>query len=342
MPYNVGVAKTGRNQPCPCGSGKKYKFCCGSGGNIIPFPGTVTEPPAKAPLQEAPWDLMAPTEFPSGFVAQQNDAPDDDFLGLTPSQMYDTLNSGFEENESILSFVPRIEWTDVESVPVLEQALYFLTALEELQPLPATQNGNLPRKFVQRVFEHVVKKRLHPGLSASYKEDDLREIDRLRYVLRYSGLIRKYKKAFSVTRAASKMLRERDWIGIYRKIFHGYSFKYSWAFDDEFPELWIVQHSLIFNLYILKQQAQGFVSGVDLGRTYAKAFPVAVDEAARLSSDPVAVVAECFLTRFVERYAAAMGLVIGEPRSSVIHRSDPQQQRWKTTPLFERILEWGV
>jgi SWIM/SEC-C metal-binding protein len=23
-------AKTGRNEPCPCGSGKKYKRCCGA------------------------------------------------------------------------------------------------------------------------------------------------------------------------------------------------------------------------------------------------------------------------------------------------------------------------
>jgi uncharacterized protein YchJ len=23
-------AKTGRNEPCPCGSGKKYKKCCGT------------------------------------------------------------------------------------------------------------------------------------------------------------------------------------------------------------------------------------------------------------------------------------------------------------------------
>ncbi|MGC2775140.1 MAG: YchJ family metal-binding protein, partial [Bradyrhizobium sp.] len=23
------AAKVGRNDPCPCGSGKKYKFCCG-------------------------------------------------------------------------------------------------------------------------------------------------------------------------------------------------------------------------------------------------------------------------------------------------------------------------
>jgi uncharacterized protein YecA (UPF0149 family) len=25
----VHVEKIGRNQPCPCGSGKKYKHCCG-------------------------------------------------------------------------------------------------------------------------------------------------------------------------------------------------------------------------------------------------------------------------------------------------------------------------
>ena len=27
----VRVQKVGRNEPCPCGSGKKYKKCCGSG-----------------------------------------------------------------------------------------------------------------------------------------------------------------------------------------------------------------------------------------------------------------------------------------------------------------------
>ena len=25
----VKAHKIGRNDPCPCGSGKKYKFCCG-------------------------------------------------------------------------------------------------------------------------------------------------------------------------------------------------------------------------------------------------------------------------------------------------------------------------
>lgn len=28
-PYQRETKKIGRNDPCPCGSGKKYKKCCG-------------------------------------------------------------------------------------------------------------------------------------------------------------------------------------------------------------------------------------------------------------------------------------------------------------------------
>ena len=29
MPVHRAAPKIGRNDPCPCGSGKKYKKCCG-------------------------------------------------------------------------------------------------------------------------------------------------------------------------------------------------------------------------------------------------------------------------------------------------------------------------
>ena len=64
-------AKTGRNAPCPCNSGKKYKKCCGQGGDIktdIPpvgkvsakkgqvihgrFPGLVKKPAATGPAYQ--------------------------------------------------------------------------------------------------------------------------------------------------------------------------------------------------------------------------------------------------------------------------------------------------
>lgn len=31
-PLPVQSAKVGRNEPCPCGSGKKHKKCCGASG----------------------------------------------------------------------------------------------------------------------------------------------------------------------------------------------------------------------------------------------------------------------------------------------------------------------
>jgi len=30
MPQRQAGPKVGRNQPCPCGSGRKYKHCCGA------------------------------------------------------------------------------------------------------------------------------------------------------------------------------------------------------------------------------------------------------------------------------------------------------------------------
>jgi len=29
LPVRRSMPKVGRNEPCPCGSGKKYKNCCG-------------------------------------------------------------------------------------------------------------------------------------------------------------------------------------------------------------------------------------------------------------------------------------------------------------------------
>ena len=45
--------KIGRNDPCPCGSGKKYKQCCllkSTGGKPLKFKATlISQPTAKMP-----------------------------------------------------------------------------------------------------------------------------------------------------------------------------------------------------------------------------------------------------------------------------------------------------
>ena len=34
QPFRRQTVKVGRNDPCPCGSGKKYKKCCGAAANL--------------------------------------------------------------------------------------------------------------------------------------------------------------------------------------------------------------------------------------------------------------------------------------------------------------------
>jgi uncharacterized protein len=34
QPYRRPTTKVGRNDPCPCGSGKKYKKCCGAAADL--------------------------------------------------------------------------------------------------------------------------------------------------------------------------------------------------------------------------------------------------------------------------------------------------------------------
>ncbi|MCC7105852.1 MAG: SEC-C domain-containing protein [Chloroflexi bacterium] len=59
------MAKIGRNEPCPCGSGKKYKRCCGLSLHVVPSteaPGVPAEPPGMpAPGPVAPPSLLGPS-----------------------------------------------------------------------------------------------------------------------------------------------------------------------------------------------------------------------------------------------------------------------------------------
>jgi hypothetical protein len=353
--YSDVVEKPGRNAPCPCGSGRKYKHCCGSSNapKIIPFPGVDPDAVADGNGGSAIIGPTADSGFFSDqgvksdlsvlardFVEHQNDTPQREFLGLSSSHMYNILNYRFDENTDIVSFHPRILWDDVESIPFLKQALYFLASIEEKQPVPATAQGNLPREFVKRIYENAVREHLTVEIAHPRKEDDVREIGRLRYVLTYAGLIRKYSKSFSLTRNASRMLEKRDWSAIYTAIFDAHSFEYLWENEDAYPELWLMQRSLIFNLYLLKKRAGSYISAGELANAYVMAFPNNVKEAMEYSNDPADLVARCFVTRFIERYAEPMGLISPNPRVDEQSPSWGIDVQYRTTAIFDRAFHW--
>jgi tetratricopeptide (TPR) repeat protein len=81
------MAKIGRNDPCPCGSGKKYKKCCGAGQRLAAVPSPVFDPrsteQAMAELSRMllEGELASPGEM-SAFLRQALD--DSDWEPLPP------------------------------------------------------------------------------------------------------------------------------------------------------------------------------------------------------------------------------------------------------------------
>ena len=64
--------KIGRNDPCPCGSGKKYKQCC---ANKAAVPGAPRKITAKWLSGPKPINLMERTFGAALEAAQQSDTP---------------------------------------------------------------------------------------------------------------------------------------------------------------------------------------------------------------------------------------------------------------------------
>ena len=85
--------KIGRNEPCPCGSGKKYKHCCLSTA-------VATSNELKEFLSSQEFGSLAELQAATAtFLTKQNLLPRDDFLDLSSKRVYRMLHFAFDSPE---------------------------------------------------------------------------------------------------------------------------------------------------------------------------------------------------------------------------------------------------
>jgi len=135
--------KTGRNDPCPCGSGKKYKHCCLS---------------VACAVNDELSDLLSEQEFDSieemqaasdTFMAKQNQKAQDDFLGLSSEQVYRMLNFAYDTPE-LFQFAEQLSIEPDAPVLMLMQGI--ISAIDE-KGLQATKvKGSLPQKLCREIW----------------------------------------------------------------------------------------------------------------------------------------------------------------------------------------------
>jgi hypothetical protein len=188
--------KTGRNDPCPCGSGKKYKHCCLS-------PASVANDELK--------DLLAGQEFDSiedvqalanQFMQQKNLQPQDDFQGLSPEQVHRMLHFPFDSPE----FFSFPETLSIEPEAPILTLMQLITGAIDEKGLKATAKGNLPQKLCKEAiveYRKYLPKDDYQHWMNINKEDDFGDLHTTRIVLELSGLLRKAKGRFFLNQKVS-------------------------------------------------------------------------------------------------------------------------------------------
>ena len=326
----------GRNDPCPCGSGKKYKKCClNSGRTFMESQGTSNMATDllnefKDKLEETPFSNMEElNNFTSTVMKELKSNSIDDFLGLTSAHMYGILYSPFLSSDDILSLTDGVNLDPqlLSEIPIIRQTLYLMSKLGESEKgVKATKTGNLPRVLVQSFYFDCVGE-VEEFRGKPMSQQDVRELDLLVFALKETGLIKKRTGWISLTKKGMNLLIKKEYFNIYSSLLHFYGDELDWLSTTYYDEAFgIIQQALSFNLFILKNKAQNYISEDKIVDLFHKAFP------------QVGEVSRPFVSLFLDQFCFYFGLVERDESRTLLERR--KKMKYRKSSLFSDILEW--
>ena len=304
--------KTGRNDPCPCGSGIKYKKCCADKQETGAQPGGSGSPldELKKLLKEQTFGSIDDVNtFINRHMQKQNSAVIEDFHGLSSEQMHRMLHFSFETPD-LVTFPACLDITP--EAPILTLFKLLTDAIGD-DGLKATATGNLPRNFCREAAkaywgeEEYARWSRHGELRS---EDQFAELNVTRLVAGLAGLVRKYKGKFIIGRECRKIMAEHGMAGVYPRLLKAFVKDYKWGYVDRFQEIPMVQQSFLFTLHLLNEYGAEWHSSLFYEDSFLKAFPMVLREVAPISDyyPPEKSLRGCYSVRCLERFAGFMGL----------------------------------
>ena len=330
--------KTGRNNPCPCGSGKKYKQCCLAKPGIAQ---SLVDEIAQAAAEQPFSSLEELNAFAKQRMNQRNQRALDEFCGLSPEQMTDLIYKPFDSPETVCFSA------GVESIQGTEIMRVFIPLTEAIgeNGLKTTAKGNLPLKFCKAMAEQLRQADDKEGgsirllrIGGISSEVDLEVLHCTRLVAQLAGLIRKYRGKFVLTRKCQKMLVLGAYGNIYLELFKAYTTKFNWGYRDGYPEAGIVQHSFLYTLFLLVsfgniQQPQQFYED-----KFLAAFPMALDMfPGSLYSTAEDEARRCYFLRSIDRFAVFFGLAELGLKSRKLYR---EKYLVRKSSLLDRFVSF--
>lgn len=333
----------GRNDPCPCGSGKKFKHCCiGKESRTASGQGakSISET-LRSALEGRQLNSLEETQaFLDQITQQQNRRQLDEFHGLSPEQMHQILNVPFA-SQGLVRFPETLD--TIPTAPILTLLGLLMDAIDE-QGLKATAKGNLPRNFCRETAltywgaQRYQEKTRYGGINS---EKDFADLHVARLVAELAGLIRKYKGRFILSRDCRRLLAGDDGMAtIYPKLFRAYVEQYNWAYRDGYPELRFMQSAFLFTLYLLMRHGDVSRSQVFYEDAFLNAFPMLLDEVPSSQVfSPDETVRHAYTWRTLVHFAGFLGLATVEPVSDELLC---REYRVKALPLLSQVIQFRL
>jgi len=335
------MGDVGRNDPCPCGSGKKYKKCClGQSEPAVPSVGGagVTAEIRELLQGRSFGSLKEANAFIGWHMAKRNRAPIGNFEGLSPEQMSRLLYFPFD-SARLLTFPDVLE---VEPDAPVTRLLSLLADAIGEAGLKPTARGNLPRKFCREAalayfgeedYREITR---FVGINS---ETDFRELHAARLVAEMAGLVRKNKGKFTLSRKYRELLAKHGMRGIYPCLLQASARDYEWGYQDRYPDFPFIQSSFAFTLFLLTKYGDEQRPDTFYIEKYLRAFPVLLKEVSEISLTQEKFIGSCYSHRTFTRFAEFMGLVEIE---RVGHRFFPDEILIRKKPLLGAVVRFNL
>lgn len=325
--------KIGRNVPCPCGGGKKYKKCCMTTNATTPLQNVRED--IHNLIQSREFETMEELQdVLNAHTAQVNHAPSEDFHGLSADKMFHFLHHPFESPD-LITFPEQL------SKEPVSKAAFLLSLLVEGvgdEGIKLTATGNLGRKFCQDVGACYFE-RYPDSLAGNLKitsETKMEPLHTIRLTAQTTGLIRKYKGKMLLTKKCKKAQVNNGIKELYPMLFKGYCQKFNWAYRDGYQDLYIIQQSFPFLLFLLHKYGNSWRPASFYSDIFLNAFPLVIGEISPVSyMEPEESLQNCFILRSLKRFADFFGIAELERTSTDLIK---EKYRIRASALFDEMI----
>ncbi|MDM7858415.1 YecA family protein [Thiopseudomonas acetoxidans] len=305
--------KTSRNDPCPCGSGKKYKRCCID--HATNQQQGVFDDIAQVIAMNPDLSLDDLNVIAEQRVQQRNNQPIADFCGLSSSQMSNWMYAPFTELDLVTITTP----ADLSASPVMRYLEIILDeAMANEGSFKATSKGNLPAKLVKQASEllpefAIAEYQTYPSISEymGSNEDKFNALHYTRILAEVAGIIYRKSGRYHVKKTAQKQYQNQGLRSFFLPMLEAAVAKYNWSYLDAFDD--DIDLRLFWMFLLWRIQSHGSVDQL-MDEVYV-AFPSLLQQLPQNEySTPHRQLDSRIESRFVRRFLEYWGFVTLNPK----------------------------